>query len=132
MLTKYQANMLENIQKRCLRCMFGWDKSYADLLSESGLPTLGARRDTSIRKFAENALENENYKHWFQPNPSERAASLRFSKPLHERMARTTRLYNSPIFYMTRLLNGTPNDPPAPAIREAVAYDYALNDPFEF
>ena len=60
MLTKFQSNQLENIQKRCLRCMFGWDKSYADLLVESGLQTLSARREAAIRTFAEKALENPN------------------------------------------------------------------------
>ena len=25
MLTKYQSNMIENVQKRCLRCMYGWN-----------------------------------------------------------------------------------------------------------
>ena len=123
--------MIENVQKRCLRCMYGWNKSYADLLIESGLPTLKARRETAIRKFAERALENPNYNHWFQPNPSVRQDSLRFSKPLLEKPAKTTRLYNSPIHYMTRMLNGTPDNPPAPNIRDSVNYEFALNDPFE-
>ena len=132
MLTRYQSNRIENVQKRCLRCMFGWNKPYAELLEESGLPTLKARRETAIRKFAEKALDNPVYQHWFQPNPSQRMDSQRNSKPLHEKLARTSRLYNSPVYYMTRLLNGTPECPLDPAIREAVTFDHALNDPFDF
>ena len=48
MLTKYQSNTLENIQKRCLRVMYGYDKSYTDLLVESGLQTLSNRRDKAM------------------------------------------------------------------------------------
>ena len=130
MLTQYQSNQIENVQKMCLRCMFGWNKSYQELLQESGLPTLKARRETVIRRFAEKALDNPNYKHWFQPNPNERMGTQRFSKPLLEKRARTARLYNSPIFNMTRILNGTPRDPPAPEVGQAAALNYPMNDPF--
>ena len=130
MLTQYQSNQLENIQKRCLRCMFGWTKSYAELLEESGLPTLKARRETAVKRFAEKALDNPNYQHWFTANPSQRMSSQRYSKPLLEKFARSSRLYNSPIFHMTRVLNGSPNDPPPHTVGEAVAFDHALNDPF--
>ena len=91
MLTKFQSNQLENIQKRCLRCLFGWNKSYADLLAESGLPTLASRRETAVKKFAEKALDNPNYRHWFSKNPSTRVNSQRYSKPLHEKLAKTNR-----------------------------------------
>ena len=40
MLTKYQSNRLENVQKRCLKMMFGYDKNYSELLQLSGLQTL--------------------------------------------------------------------------------------------
>ena len=112
-------------------CLAG-NKSYSQLLEESGLPTLKSRRETAIKKFAEKALENPVYQYWFEPNPSTRQDSQRFSKPLREKLARTSRLYNSPIYYMTRLLNGTPNDPPPASVREAVTFDHALNDPFAF
>ena len=88
--------------------MFGWTKSYADLLLESVLPTLMSRRESAIRSFAKKALENPNYSHWFTANPSVHQDSQRYSKPLHEKLAHTTRLYNNPIYHMTRLLNGSP------------------------
>ena len=40
MITKKQSNDLEIIQKKCLRCMYGYQKSYEELLSESGMETL--------------------------------------------------------------------------------------------
>ena len=52
MLTQYQLNELENIQKRCLKCMYGFDKKYNELLRESGLGSLSKRRDNAIAKFA--------------------------------------------------------------------------------
>ena len=56
LLTKYQSNDLENIQKRCLKCLYGYDKSYTELLSLSGLSTLEERRNTALVKFAEKTL----------------------------------------------------------------------------
>ena len=37
MLTKKQSNDLELVQNKCLHCIYGYDKSYDDLLKESGL-----------------------------------------------------------------------------------------------
>ena len=37
MLSKSQENKLEKIQKKCLRCIYGYDKSYSELLKESEL-----------------------------------------------------------------------------------------------
>ena len=130
MLTKYQENQLENLQKRCLRCMFGYQKSYRQLLEESGLQTLKERRETAMLKFAQKTSKNPVYAHWFKENPNPRRNSLRFSKPYVEEMARSERLYNSPLFYFRRLLNGTPNEPPVTTGTEA--FVAPLNDPFEF
>ena len=112
MLTKHQSNILENIQKRCLKCMYGYDKSYVDLLEESGLKTLQERRNIALERFARKAQANPLYSHWFEENENPRRGSQRFSKRFNEKMARTTRLYKSPVFTMRRVLNGSPDDPP--------------------
>ena len=53
MLTRSQVNRLENVQKRCLKCIFGYGHTYPELLGESGLQTLKARRETAVIKFAQ-------------------------------------------------------------------------------
>ena len=37
---QFQENQLETIQKRSLRCLYGYQKSYSELLQESGIPPI--------------------------------------------------------------------------------------------
>ena len=55
MLTKYQSDRLENIQKRCLRSIYGYKHDYETLLQESGLRTLEERRELATIKCAQKA-----------------------------------------------------------------------------
>ena len=86
--------------------MYGYDKSYGALLKEADLETLEERRKRHFKKFAEKASENDNYRHLFPKNIS----TVRTSNPkvYREEYARSDRLYNSPLFAMRRILNGTP------------------------
>lgn len=52
MLTKKQENDLELVQKKCLRCIYGYGKSYDKLLKESNLQPLKSRRQKMILRFA--------------------------------------------------------------------------------
>ena len=79
MLTQYQSNTIENIQKRCLRAMYGYNKSYAELLEESGFQTLKNRREIALEKFARKSLANPLYSDWFRENENPRRGSQRFS-----------------------------------------------------
>ena len=65
MLTKQQANDLEMVQKKCLRCILGNKKSYVELLEESQLEPLAVRRERAFLKFAQKAYENPIYHRWF-------------------------------------------------------------------
>ena len=103
MLTRQQENDLENIQKKSLRCIFGYKKSYAELLAESGLSTLKSRREAAVLKFAGKTLKNPVYRHWFKLNPNH--TSQRNPTIYNEEFARTHHLYNSPLCYMRRVLN---------------------------
>ena len=105
-ICKYQINRLENVQKRCLKIMFGYKKNYQELLEESGLETLQARRTKALLKFAQKTSKNELYKDYFPLNES--TTVTRNPKIFKEMFARTDRLYNSPIFAMRRALNNTP------------------------
>ena len=109
MLTKHQENELELVQKKCLKCIYGYDKTYDELLSESELEPLKVRRQKGVLKFAQNASKNPIYARWFRGNPN--PTSQRCPTKVEEKFARTHRLYNSPLFAMRRLLNNTPSDP---------------------
>ena len=108
MLNKKQENDLEMLQKKCLRCIYGYDKTYDKLLTESELEPLKTRREKAFLKFAKKSANNPIYAHWFKLNQNQ--TSQRCPKTYEERFARTSRLYNSPLFSMRRVLNNTPND----------------------
>ena len=91
MLTKKQENDLENVQKKCLRCIYGYTKTYEDLLKESGMQTLKDRREAAVLKFAKKTASNPIYSHWFPDNPNQ--TSQRRPKRYKEEYARTQRLY---------------------------------------
>lgn len=104
MLAQYQKNRIENIQKRCLRSIFGFDKTYAELLEEANLDTLEERR---IKKFAEKSSKNPQFAHWFPKNYNR--TSQRSGKIYEECFAKSDRLYFSPLYTMRRILNDSPN-----------------------
>ena len=106
--------------------MFGYEKSYAELLEESGLKSLKERRISALDRFARKAARNPTYKKWFQENTNPRQ-SQRHPTPYIEKLARTNRLYKSPIYTMTRLLNGDASDQMP---EQDSAFDHNLNDPY--
>ena len=96
MLIKQQENDLETIQKKCLRCIFGYKKSYDEFLRKSGMSTLKARREKAVLKFTAKTSRNPTS----DRNP-----------PVYlEEFSWTQRLYNSPLFHVRRLLNKTDHD----------------------
>ena len=108
MLTRYDSNRLENIQKNCLRTIFGFDKNYEELLKASGLETLENRREKALKKFAAKAVKNPQFSAWSPLNKNR--ASLRTGKIYEERLAKSDRLYNSPLFKMRRILNDSDHE----------------------
>ena len=104
-LNQHQKNQLEKVQKRSLRLIYGYDKTYEDLLRESGLNKLEDRRTLQFNRFAEKAIKNQKYNHWFPPNNN-----LRSGRHTHRYLEETSlgnRLYKSPIYAMRRYLNKT-------------------------
>ena len=104
LLTLSQSEQLERLQKITLRIIFGFDRTYEDVLALSNLKTLEERRKNAFLKFAKNLAESERYKDWFPVNNNSEY-NLRETKTYMETFARTQRLYNSPIFSMRRALN---------------------------
>ena len=70
MLTKKLENDLEIVQKKCLCCIYGYKKSYDELLQESGLLRLKERREIAVLKFAKKTSASPIYSHWFPNNPN--------------------------------------------------------------
>ena len=101
MITKYDKNRLETIQKKCLCCIYGYGLGYEELLDLSGLETLEARREKAILKFANKAANNPQFRHWF---PTNKDRTGRHGKQYEEFFAKSDRLYNSPLYAMRRML----------------------------
>ena len=72
----------------------------------SGLETLEERRKKALQKFANKALKNPQFEHWFSPNTNR---TRRHGKMYDEFFAKSDRLYRSPLFTMRHLLNETPS-----------------------
>ena len=101
-LTLTQAAVLERLQAQSIKSIYGYQRSYADLLQFTGLDDLKTRQDKRDLKFARKCLALDRYKTWFPLNPIGRAT--RNPLPYREFLCRTKRLYNSPVSAMRRLL----------------------------
>ena len=93
---------MEKIKKIALRLIFGRLKTYKQLLEEAKIDTLETRREKLCLKFAKKAIKHKQFKNWFlQANPGSHTEKPRYYKCI----ANTKRLLNSPIPYLTYLLN---------------------------
>ena len=103
-ITNVEKNDIERTQKGALHIILG--DQYGDFrnaLNMTNLESLEVRRTKLCVKFAKKAENNEKHKHWFIPKPkiNTRQADFQYRKPI----ARTSRLMDSPICYLTNLLN---------------------------
>ena len=102
-LTAAQSNSLERLQAQVLKSIYGYEHSYGSLLQRTGLTTLKARRDQRALRFASKCANNPRFQHWFPKQVA--ARELRKRPQYKEFRARTTRLFNSPLYSMRRQLN---------------------------
>ena len=70
--------------------------------------TLRFRRIEACDKFAARCADSDRFLEWFPKRPVRRATRNAGGEEILEEYARCDRLYNSPIFYMRRRLNGKP------------------------
>ena len=108
MLAKYEKNCLENVQKKCLRIIYGYGIEYEDLLRIADLETLQARREKALLKFATKTSSSPQFKDWFPLNKNR--SSQRNSKEFEEKFARSDRLYNSPLYACLLYTSPSPRD----------------------
>ena len=103
MLTDEQDQAIERLQAQALKCIYGYKDSYAMMREKAGITTHRARRIALCDKFANKALGNPRFASWF---PERTARSGRRGDTYQEFNSRTDRLYNSPLYYFRRRLNG--------------------------
>ena len=96
---------IERIQKVALIIILNKNyDNYEDALSLTGLVTLNERRVGLCRRFAESSVKSENTSHMFPLNPS--SVKTRNHETYFVQHAETSRLKDSAIPYMQRMLNG--------------------------
>ena len=103
MLTDEQDELLDNLQNHALRLIYGANLSGRRMREMAGITTLRERRIDHCDKFASKCVNSERYSTWF---PLNGGRSTRGSLPYKETYARCSRLYDSPLYYMRRRLNG--------------------------
>ena len=103
-ITLAEKQDIERVQKVALHIILG-DKyeNYRNALKITKLDSLEARRKHICTNFARKAEKNTKHRNWFKlkPNRNTRKEPDKYWNPI----ARTNRLTNSPICYLTRLLN---------------------------
>ena len=100
-ITQEEISDLERVQKVALKIILQEDyESYNQALKSLNLETLFVRREKLCLRFAKKCLKNEKSKALFPINKNER------NKEKYEvQFARTSRLMNSSIPQLQRLLN---------------------------
>ena len=102
-LTLSQTVVLERLQAKALKAIYGYDPSYRELLDKSGLTTLQTRREQRELAFARRSAASVRFDHWFPVRETIR--DTRDTAVYEEKFARTHRCYNSPVYSMCRQLN---------------------------
>ena len=104
MLTQGQSENIERLQATALKTIWGWNKSYVEVLQLAGIPRLDERRSTAVTNFAKKASQSERYKAWFPLNLA-LEHSLRRRDKYATDFAHHERLRRAPIYAMRRRLN---------------------------
>ena len=110
-LTRSQTHQIERVQKRVLRLILGIQyQTYKTALSLAQLETLCHRWIRLCLQFAQSLANSPQFSHWLPLN-NVISRSLRNRKPFKEVMCKTERFKNSPISFLTRLLNNNQIQP---------------------
>ena len=98
---------IERVQRAALQVILGDGyTTYSSACELVGLTTLESRRIKLCKKFAHKASLNPKHKQWFKINRKQ-CYTRSTQPPYCPVIARTKRFYQSPISYLTRLLNTT-------------------------
>ena len=106
LLTATQRDLLESLQRRVFKIIYGNNTSYRAALELSGVSTLNDRRQCLTKNFAISAQKNPRYSDgWFPKKPIS-TYPLRNQPRFQEDRFRTERMRKNPLTYMRTLLNG--------------------------
>ena len=104
-LTTENTLALERVQRVAVKIILDGKYSYKESLNILNIPTLKARRESLTVRFANNCLKNEKSRNMFKLNTTRLNMKLRHKQKYKEIHSKTSRLYNSALPYMTRILN---------------------------
>ena len=105
MLTDEQDQAVERMQAQALKCIYGYADSYATMREKAGVTTHRARHIELCDKFTRKVADSPRFEGWF---PRRTGRSGRHGEEYQEFQARTDRLFNTPLYYFRRRLNGKP------------------------
>ena len=106
LITDEQDQVIERLQSKALKCIYGPKIPYARMREMAQVTTLRQRRIEACDKFASKCIDSPRFSKWF-PLRQGRGTRGGGEKYLEE-FARCDRLRNSPIFYFRRRMNGKP------------------------
>ena len=104
-LTLAESADIERVQRAAVQIILvSGFTSYRAALKQFGLNTLQVRRTNLCKKFGNKAVKHPKHEKWFKPNA--RTAVTRQEQPKYcPEVSKTKRFDNSPISYLTTLLN---------------------------
>ena len=104
-ITKLENADIERVQKVALHVILGMNyTTYPLALEKLELETLESRREKLCMKFALKSSKHIKHKNWYKLN--EKTTTTRQTQPKYCPVYSTTaRFENSPISYLTKLLN---------------------------
>ena len=106
-ITKDESEDLERVQKNFCKLLFKQDyKDYPDALGRLNLESLEERRTKLAKKFAKGCTKLDEMKDLFKTQ-NKNKYDMRSSDDYNVKFAAKTRLYNSAIPTMQRMLNST-------------------------
>ena len=105
MLTAQLSEEIERLQLRVMKIIYGIYVSYATVLNETTLESLGSRRENLITNFALKTVRNPKFTNTWFPLAQPTQYNTRHKKKYAEIKCRTDRMYKSPIYTMRRILN---------------------------
>ena len=104
-LTAKESEVIERVQKSFCHILLGREyKSYKFALYKLNLNSLVQRRKKLCLRFALKAEKHEKFKHWFKTTVKTRCTRLKQPKYVPV-VANHARMENSPLCYLTKLLN---------------------------
>ena len=104
-LTQEQSRQIEMVQKKALAIILGNQyTSYGSALTSLNLERLDNRRTELAYNFALKCAQSNRHR-WMFPLNLKSRPNLRMSRQYVEPQCKTARYHNSPIPYLTRLLN---------------------------